>query len=152
MKTEQAVLASQTRLMLSQAQALTSDQGKDWLGNLLNKHGLEPTVQAWLEDAGLRMVEYSTRSDVCAVDAGQALVSWQSGPDCGHARGTLSTLRLGSCWTLVLVPSERKSGRHVCPCLPAPSAASSCRRPWLLWQFYRTVSLPGEVERPSVTV
>ena len=57
MKTEQAVLASQTRLMLSQAQALTSDQGKDRLGNFLNKHGLEPILQAWLNDAGLRMVE-----------------------------------------------------------------------------------------------
>ena len=56
MKTEEAVLASQTRLMLSQAQALTSEQGQDWLGNFLKKHGLKPIVQAWLNDAGLRMV------------------------------------------------------------------------------------------------
>jgi hypothetical protein len=59
MKTEAAVLASQTRLMLSQAQALTSGQGQDWLGNCLNKHGLKPVVQDWLNDPGLRMVEYS---------------------------------------------------------------------------------------------
>jgi hypothetical protein len=55
-KTEEAVLASQTRLMLSQAQTLTSGQGQDWLGNYLNNHGLKPIVQAWLNDEGLRMV------------------------------------------------------------------------------------------------
>ena len=59
MNTETAVLAPQTRLMLSRAEALTPDQGKHWLGNFLNKHGLKPIVQAWLNDAGLRMVEYS---------------------------------------------------------------------------------------------
>jgi hypothetical protein len=58
-KTEEAVLASQTRLMLSQAQALTAGQGPAWLGNFLNKHGLKPVVQDWLNDSGLRMVEYS---------------------------------------------------------------------------------------------
>jgi hypothetical protein len=59
MKTEAAVLASQTRLMLSQAENLTAGQGQDRLGNFLNKHGLKPVVQDWLNDAGLRMVEYS---------------------------------------------------------------------------------------------
>ena len=59
MKTKEAVLAPQTRLMLSQAEALTTDQGKDWLGNFLKKHGLKPIAQEWLNDAGLRMVEYS---------------------------------------------------------------------------------------------
>ncbi|UCG44090.1 MAG: hypothetical protein JSU73_05640 [candidate division WOR-3 bacterium] len=59
MNTETAVLALQTRLMLSRAEALTSSQGQDWLGNFLKKHGLKPIVQSWLNDAGLRMVEYS---------------------------------------------------------------------------------------------
>ena len=59
MNTETAVLAPQTRLMLSRAETLTSEQGQDWLGNFLKKHGLNPIVQAWLNDAGLRMVEYS---------------------------------------------------------------------------------------------
>ncbi len=58
MNYEEAVLASQTRLMLSRAEAVTADQGQDWLGNFLNKHGLRPIVQDWLNDAGLRMVEY----------------------------------------------------------------------------------------------
>jgi hypothetical protein len=62
MKTEETVLASQTRLMLSQAQTLTSGQGPDWLGNFLNKHGLKPIVQVWLNHEGLRMVEYSILS------------------------------------------------------------------------------------------
>ncbi|UCG41920.1 MAG: hypothetical protein JSU73_08500 [candidate division WOR-3 bacterium] len=59
MNCEEAVPASQTRLMLGQAEAMTADQEQDWLGNYLNKHGLKPIVQAWLNDAGLRMVEYS---------------------------------------------------------------------------------------------
>ncbi|UCG44287.1 MAG: hypothetical protein JSU73_06710 [candidate division WOR-3 bacterium] len=58
MNTETAVLAPETRLMLSRAETPTSGQGQDWLGNFLKKHGLEPIVQAWLNDAGLRMVEY----------------------------------------------------------------------------------------------
>ena len=58
MKTEETVLAPQTRLMLSQAETLTADQGKDWLGNFLKKHGLKPIAQEWLNDAGLRVVEY----------------------------------------------------------------------------------------------
>ena len=56
MKTEETVLAPQTRLMLSQAETLTSGQGPDWLGNCLKKHGLKPIVQVWLNDEGLRMV------------------------------------------------------------------------------------------------
>jgi hypothetical protein len=69
MNCEEAVLASQPRLMLSQAQTLTSSQGQDWLGSFLKKHGLEPILQARLNDAGLRMIEYSVRSDVCNVSA-----------------------------------------------------------------------------------
>ena len=42
---EEAVLAPQTRLMLSRAEAMTADEGQDWLGNYLNKHGLKPIVQ-----------------------------------------------------------------------------------------------------------
>jgi hypothetical protein len=56
MKTEEAVLAPQTRLMLGQAAATTAGQGPDRLGNFLNKHGLKPIVQVWLNDEGLRMV------------------------------------------------------------------------------------------------
>jgi hypothetical protein len=41
---EEAVLASQTRLMLSQAQALTSDQGKDWLENSGDRFDVKPCV------------------------------------------------------------------------------------------------------------
>jgi hypothetical protein len=67
MNHEEAVLASQVRLMLGQAEAMTAGQGPDRLGNCLQKHGLKPIVQAWLNDEGLRMVEYSIRSDVCNV-------------------------------------------------------------------------------------
>jgi hypothetical protein len=56
MKNEEAVLTSQTRLMLSQAQTLTAGQGPDRLGNCLQKHGLRPMARAWLNDEGLRMV------------------------------------------------------------------------------------------------
>jgi hypothetical protein len=69
MKTEEAVLASQTRVMLGQAEAMAAGQGQDRLGNCLNKHGLRPMVREWLNDAGLRMVEYSIRSDVFNVSA-----------------------------------------------------------------------------------
>ena len=69
MNTKAAILAPQTRLMLSRAQALTSDQGKDWLF-----------------DAGLRMVEYSIRLDVCNVGA--------SRPWCPGSRAPTSVERV----------------------------------------------------------
>jgi hypothetical protein len=48
MKTEEAVLASQTRALLEQACALTRGQGTDWLGRLMSKVVFMPLAQDWL--------------------------------------------------------------------------------------------------------
>jgi hypothetical protein len=58
MNTEAAVLAPQTRTLLDQACALTSGQGTDWLGRLLNKDVFMPLAQDWLNRAGIAQVEY----------------------------------------------------------------------------------------------
>ncbi len=105
MKTRDAVPAPQPRLLLGQAQALTSDQSRDWLGNFLKKHGLKPIVQSWLNDAGLRMVEHFGQVGVCNVSALARL--WRPGrraPNYGRARDTPVTLRLAALAVHVSAP------------------------------------------------
>jgi hypothetical protein len=58
MNTKETVLAPQTRALLEQACALTSGQGTDWLGRLMNKDVFRPLAQDWLNKAGIPQVEY----------------------------------------------------------------------------------------------
>ncbi|UCG42961.1 MAG: hypothetical protein JSU73_14070 [candidate division WOR-3 bacterium] len=58
MNTKSAILAPQTRALLEQVCALTSGQGTDWLGRLLNKEVFMPLAQDWLNRAGIPQVEY----------------------------------------------------------------------------------------------